>query len=166
MGDRLLDAAAIADGFGGEITQMTLPLPPKRPSSGPASPKRQGGRGAVGVFGVCPCVKRINEDAGTASRPAGAFLEPGIGGKASVRTDSRGRGPVTRADGELEDQGGPSGLIRFRGAAGGMGSLSSRPQCRSEGSTRPKSGPFAAPFMRPGGFEPPTRGLEVRRSVH
>src|SRR4029079_8375402 len=31
-----------------------------------------------------------------------------------------------------------------------------------EGSTRPKSGPFAAPFMRPGGFEPPTRGLEVR----
>jgi len=31
MGDRLLDVAAIADGFGGEITQMTLPLPPKRP---------------------------------------------------------------------------------------------------------------------------------------
>jgi hypothetical protein len=25
---------------------------------------------------------------------------------------------------------------------------------------------FAGDSMRPGGFEPPTRGLEVRRSVH
>ena len=31
MGARLLDAAAIGDRFGGEITQRTLPLPPKRP---------------------------------------------------------------------------------------------------------------------------------------
>jgi hypothetical protein len=32
--------------------------------------------------------------------------------------------------------------------------------------TRRESSRFAGTFMRPGGFEPPTRGLEVRRSVH
>ena len=48
MGDRLLDAAAIADRFGGAITQMTLPLPPKRPMLSPGvtefAPIRRPGR--------------------------------------------------------------------------------------------------------------------------